>query len=355
MKILLFEPTRRRDPYFRHTINALLAHAGARWTDRPRPRPQIEQPRRHTSMWLECDGYPVCLDHNDHVFFYDIEALKHAAVYFKANLNWQVTDKVLRQHNLGYLRSKIMPYFFFASDPAWTARRRWFDPWREWSGPRRDVCHIVGINSNPLAQGVRSPFLDGRTDLAPWEYHFWIRWHVSEALKRSGLSGYFRLTSRGNRALEDCRVVFPNISENRFFAAIQDCRMTMVNTLPHAVLPWKVAESFAMRRPVILERSPLVEMPEPFALVEGRHFLALLPDVGGFDTTASLDDPRSYRVLAPPDPVLLQQRMEWLREMLHDRERVRFMQQEVDSYARRSLSGTAAAEYICRTVESLIK
>ena len=76
-----------------------------------------------------------------------------------------------------------------------------------------------------------------------------------------------------------------------------DSRFTMINTLPHALLPWKASESLMLGRPFIVERSPLVEMPEPFQLRPNVHYLEMFPGFGDFDDNADIEDPHSYRIL----------------------------------------------------------
>ena len=71
----------------------------------------------------------------------------------------------------------------------------------------------------------------------------------------------------------------------------------MINTLPHALLPWKASESLMLGRPFIVERSPLVEMPEPFLLRPNVHYLEMFPGFGDFDDNADIEDPHSYRML----------------------------------------------------------
>jgi hypothetical protein len=346
MKIELFEQDLLKDPFFGFTVAALLQCADAKWSHQPRPLPQIEKPRKHTSMWLECDGHLVMIDMNDHVFFYDTEALKRCDVYFKANLNWQVTDKVLERDHLQEHRGKIKPYFFFATAPERIHQSRWLHPLAMLRRPRHDVCHIVGVYENPPKAGKPSPFLTPGSKIEPSDYHFWIRYHIQEALKVSGLSGYYRLTSRQNSAIEDQKIVFPNVSEYKFVSAILDSQFTMVNTLPHAVLPWKATESMALGRPIVMERTPLIEMPAPFKMKAGSHYLELLPDFGEFSSSADIEDPLSYRVLEPVDLNLLRTRVQILKGQLADKALTGYMNEQVRIYSQTALTRGTVSDYI---------
>lgn len=354
MKIQLFERKMLTDPFMGFTVSALIKQAGATWSDQPRPLPLVEKPRLHTSMWLECDGHLVMLDMNDHVFFYDTEALKRCDVYLKANLNWQVTDKVLARHQLQEHRNKIKPYFFFATDPERVQRTRWHHPLALLRQPRRQICHIVGVYENPPKAGKASPFLNATAAIEPSEHHFWIRYHIQKALKEAGLTGYFRLTSRCNPAIEDQETVFPNVSEYKFLSAMMDSQFTFVNTLPHAVLPWKATESMALERPIVMERTPLIEMPEPFALKVGQHYLELLPDFGSFIAAAGIEDPRSYRVLQPVDLELLRKRASILKTQITDNGLKQHMYEQVRLYNRTALAGGTVADYIRTQVRNVI-
>jgi len=355
MKIRLFEPALRKEGFFHLIYDSLVGCKKARLVNDPRPLPRILKPREHTSAWADFDGHPVVFDMNDHVFFYDIPALDRCEVYFKANLNWDVTDKVLQQAGRPDLRSKILPFFFFSPDPAHDRRSRRMNWFRNFGHTRYDVCHVVGVYMNGIMDGASSPFSGQTTEpIAPAPYHFWIRHHIQQALKDIGISGYYRLTSRGNKAIEDNLVVFPNLNAWTYSNRITEGRLTMVNTLPHAVLPWKAAESLAMGRPLIFERAPLVEMPEPFGLKKDIHYLELLPSVGGFDATAPLDRPESYRVLNPINPADFVTRANWLRQVLSDHDRIAAMTEHALLYADHILIEPVVADFICDQVRSRI-
>lgn len=355
MKIRIYEPARREEGFFHVVYQSLLRCKGARFTPDPRPLPLVMSPRQHTSAWMTFDGHPVLFDMNDHVFFYDLAALERCEVYFKANLNWEVTDKVLQAAGLTSLRHKIQPFFFFSPNPARDRAWRRINWFRHRNRPRYDVCHVVGVYRNDLMTGTPTPFAPGvQAPLDPAAYHFWIRYHTQDALRAAGISGYYRLTSRGNHAIEDHRTVFPNLTAWPYSKRLIDGRLTMVNTLPHAVLPWKAAESLAMGRPLIFERAPLAEMPEPFGLKKDVHYLELFPEVGGFDAAATIDHPASYRVLNPVDPRHFTARAEWLREVLADRSRIEGLTEKAREYASTVLVEGVVADFICDRVAPLI-
>ena len=72
------------------------------------------KPREHSSAWAKFDGHLVFFDFSDHVFLYDIEALKKCDVYFKANLHRGVARKVLEKTGSQEHDSKILPFVWFA-------------------------------------------------------------------------------------------------------------------------------------------------------------------------------------------------------------------------------------------------
>lgn len=355
MNIKLYEPERLNEGFFHVIYKSLMRCKGATPVATPRPLPRILTPREHTSAWADFDGHPVVFDMNDHVFFYDLPALERCDVYFKSNLNREVTEKVLREAGKPELRSKILPFFFFSPDPSRDRCYRRLNWFRRFGHTRYDICHIVGVYKNYIMEGNPSPF-EAPTPAAidPSHYHFWIRYHVQKALQAAGITGYYRLTSRGNKAIEDNRIVHPNLQPWAYARHLMDGRLTMVNTLPHAVLPWKAAESLAMGRPLIFERPPLVEMPEPFALKKDIHYLELLPDVGTFDVAAPLANPASYRVLNPVDPHHFEQRAEWLRKVLADRDRIATMTENALDYADHILTEPVVADFICDQVRSIV-
>jgi len=348
MNIKLYEPERLNEGFFHVIYKSLMRCKGAKPVYAPRPLPRLLKPREHTSAWADFDGHPVVFDMNDHVFFYDLPALEQCDVYFKSNLNWEVTEKVLREAGKPELRQKILPFFFFSPDPARDRRFRRINWFRGLGHSRYDVCHVVGVYKNYVMDGESSPFESpSHTPIDPAPYHFWIRYHIQKAFKDAGISGYYRLTSRGNKAIEDNLIVHPNLHPWAYASHLVDGRLTMVNTLPHAVLPWKAAESLAMGRPLIFERAPLVEMPEPFGLKKNIHYLELLPEIGSFNSTAPLDSPTSYRVLNRVDINQFARQAEWLIHILSDRDRINTMTEQALYYADHVLTEPVVADFIC--------
>ncbi|MEI7880138.1 MAG: hypothetical protein WCI95_04600 [bacterium] len=358
MKIEIFESEliQRKgfNGFYGFFLSALTRYKGAKPTHEPRPLPCLLQPREHESAWIRVNGHLVFFDMSDHIFFYDIEALKLCEVYFKANLNWPVTDRVLAKDEVTAHRGKIVPFMFFADQLDHYPRHRAWNAF--WHGKRRayDVCHVTGVYMNPVRENAPSVFSDPTEPITPANYHFWIRYETQQAMKQAGISGYFRLTSRANKQIEDQSAVYSNISQRAFARHIFDARMTVINTLPHAVLPWKATESLAMGRPLILDIAPLIEVPEPFTLKPNIHFLELFPVVGGFDLNANLDDPASYRVLTRLSPSVLIERCAWLQSILADNDRIDAMTEQANYYARTILTKPVVADYICDQINAHI-
>lgn len=356
MNIQIYEPEllarQGFNGFYGFFLSALARYKGATPTSEPRPLPRLTQPREHESAWIRVDGRLVFFDMSDHVFFYDIEALKRCDVYFKANLNWPVTDRVLAKAGESAHRGKIAPFLFFADQLDKYPRRRAWNAF--WHGNTRafDVCHVTGVYVNHVNDGSPSPFVNPDSPITPANYHFWIRYHTQQAMKQAGISGCYRLTSRANRHIEDGSTVYPNISQREFARRIFDARMTVVNTLPHAVLPWKATESLAMGRPLVLDTTPLIEIPEPFTLVKGSHYLELFPGLGDFDPGAPLDDPASYRILTRLTPATLLERATWLKSMLADHDRIEAMTEAANRYAREILTKPVVADYICDRIKA---
>lgn len=337
--------------FFSYVFDALKQEAGAVENGKPRPVPKVMKPREMTSAWADFGGKLVFFDMSDHLFVYDIPALEKCDLYFKTNLHRGMQDKVLEQEKVSALADKVRPFFSFAGE---------LDQFRADSLPNRllsigrreqyDVCHIVGVYENLLAQQEESVFERGGTP-SPNDYHFWIRYHTNVALKEAGINGYYRLTSRHNPGAEHEGLIHPNLSLRQYMQKLLASRFTVINTLPHALLPWKATESLAMKRPIIIERSPLVEIPDAFALVEGDHYLAWLPEAGTFDLSRDMDDVRAYRVLNPLTLDYIQERAEWLRKKLEDRALVKHMQEAAAVYAGEKLSKRNVAEYLAGEVE----
>ena len=357
-QVTIFEPEligrRGFNGFYHHFLSALVEHVGARGTDAPRPLPRMIQPREHESCWIEWSGELVFFDMSDHVQLMDLEALKLCGVYFKANLHRGIALRLLKESSMEDEAHKLVPFLFFAEGLSDFVR---YERWRRFWGtdtPRYDICFVMGVYRNPVRDGRVSPFLQNNGKITSSEYHFWIRWHAYRALQEAGIPGYYRLTSRGNRSLEDGVNVFGNLNRRPFSRCITQGRLTAVCTLPHALFPWKASESFALGRPILIEQAPLTETPEPFRLREGTHFLELLPNCGDFNAIAPISDPASYRILNPIVPARFAERVEWLRGVLSDRRRMSYMGEECRKFAARAYDKKTVAEYICAEVEKRI-
>ena len=340
--------------FYRHFLSALVERAGARPTDAPRPLPRLTHPREHESCWVRWGAHWAFFDMSDHVQLFDLEALKLCAVYFKANLHRGLAGRVLREAGLAEHESKLAPFLFFSeglADFERDFRRRRF--WRL-DKPKYDVCFVMGVYENPVRAGGRSPFEHADVPMTPAACHFWIRWHALQAMREAGIPGYYRLTSRANRALEDGVHVHGNLNRREFSRRISAGRITTVCTFPHALFPWKASESFALGRPILIEQAPLTETPAPFMPAAGEHFLEWLPGAGGFDAAAPLEDPASYRVLARIPLARFRERAEWLRGVLADRNRLAEMGAACREFAARAYAPQTVADYICAETEKRI-
>lgn len=355
MKIELFEPYLAKEKgFFTYLFRALIRHENASLVSEPRPLPRLVKPREHSSAWAKFDGHLVFFDFSDHIFLYDDDALKKCDVYFKANLHRGVARKVLEKDGCQVHESKILPLVWFAPNleayrPGSFLNRFMFLGIK----PVYDVCHVVGVYDNYPAKGEKSVFAGDGPPNDPARYHFWIRYHVQQVLKDVRLSGYYRLTSRGNRDIEDHQTIFPNLSERRFMQVMGKSRFTMINTLPHAILPWKASECLMLGRPFIVERSPLVEMPEPFQLRPNVHYIEILPGFGDFDDNADLEDPHSYRILDDLHLDQLRVGAEKIAVVVKDRNLVEYMTEQVRQYSK-NLGPSFVADYVCSQVEKRI-
>lgn len=359
MKIELYEPEliRRRgfNGFFRYFLSALVEHAGARPTSEPRPLPKMMLPREHESAWARFDDALVFFDMSDHIHLIDFDALRLCRVYFKANLCRPVARRLLAEHHALDLEQKLVPFTFFSEgldDFFRDARRRAF--WRL-DRPAYDVCFVMGVYENPFMKGERSPFDDPSIPMTPASCHFWIRWHLQDEMRRAGLEGKYRLTSRANRAIEDGKHVFSNLSRRAFSRAITRGRVTAVCTLPHAVFPWKVSESFALGRPILLDCEPITEIPDQFRPLEGVHYITLLGKLPGPEMSASWEDPRAYRVLPRITPKDIRAAIEKIRPILQDKDRLLAMGCSAQKFAETAYRPERVARYICDTVYALVR
>jgi hypothetical protein len=357
MKIELFEPYLVKEKgFFRYLFRALIRHKNAFLISEPRPLPRLVKPREHSSAWARFDGHLVCFDFSDHVFLYDIEALKKCDVYFKANFHRGITHKALKKYDSKEHEFKILPFVWFAGNleayrPDSLLNRLMFFR----SKPVYDVCNVVGIYDNYLSKGEKSVIAgDDGLPVDPARYHFWIRYHVQQALRDAGVSGYYRLTSRGNRNIEDNELIYPNLSERKFMKAMIKSRFTMINTLPHALLPWKASESLMLGRPLIIERTPLVETPEPFQLKPNVHYLEMFPGFGGFDDSSDIEDVRSYRILDRLKLEHIREGAKKIAESIKNKDLVSYMTEKVQEYSSTVLSPYFVAEFVCEQVQRRI-
>jgi len=357
MKIELFEPYLAREKgFFRYLFRALIRYKNALLVSELRPLPRLMKPREHSSAWARFDGHLVFFDFSDHVFLYDAEALKKCDVYFKANLHRGVARKVLKKAGIQEHESKILPFVWFAGNleayrPDSLLNQLTFLGTK----PAYDVCHVVGVYDNYLAKGEKSVIAgDDGPPVDSARYHFWMRYHVQQTLRDAGMSGYYRLTSRGNRDIEDNQLIFPNLSERKFMKAMVESRFTMINTLPHTLLPWKANESLMLGRPFIVERSPLVEMPEPFQLRPNVHYLEMFPGFGDYDDDADIEDPHSYRILNRIQLDQFREGAEKIAAAVKDRDLVEYMTEQVRQYSATILSPGFVADFVCGQVEKRI-
>lgn len=354
--ISIYEPelVHLRGPrgFYSHFLSALIEYAKARVTAEPRPMPAMVTPRVHESCWVRWRNELVFFDMSDHVQLLDLEALKLCSVYFKANLHRGIASRVLEQARLKEHAVKLVPFLFFSEGlgdfERDIQRRRFWGMDR----PKYDVCFIMGVYENLVRDGKLSPFENTDEPMTPSSFHFWIRWHIIQALKQVDISGCYFLTSRSNRALEDGVNIFPNMSRRTFSRRMSDGRITSVCTLPHALFPWKASESFMLGRPILIEQAPLTETPAPFMPIAGEHYLELLPSTEGFNITAPLSDPASYRVLERIPLSRFRERAEWLRGLLVDSSRFEAMGESCRKFAAHAYAKKTVAEYIFSEVEN---
>ena len=349
--IELYEPHfEHSNDFFRFLFRALRTCANAIPVDDPRPLPRVDHPRPLESAWIRCDGNLVFFDMSDHIFSFDFKALERSSVYFKTNLNRKLAETILTKNNCEQHLDKLVPFFSFADN------LELYNPrdLRNRLGVRQrrlDLCHIVGLYENLIAHSQKPP--EPGDSISPAQYHFWIRVHTRMALERNGFSGYYRLTSRGNPSIED-QLIRPNIPQRAYMRRMLECRFTFINTLPHALPPWKVSECIAMERPFIIERKPLVEIPKQFELVPGKHYLELLPDWGSFDETASVDDEKRYRILQFPSQADFDAGSRRIKEVLENDDHYRYMSEQIEHFARNQMTLGAVADFVRNQVNLLV-
>ena len=352
MTILLHAPDERQDSgFYRFLFDALRDRHGARTVTGMRPLPRVEQPRQHESVWIEWEGVQVFLDMSDHVFLFDVPALRKCDVYLKANLNRDVAIKVLEKVGASEDQKKIRPFVFLPPTLAGCARLEWITrAFRKGNGRLFDFCHIVGVYQNPFMGGIPP---EAEQDIAAdlGTTHFWVRYQIQRALRGAGLKGICRLTNRGDSSLLDLQgVVRANWPPPVFLASMLASRVTVLNTLPHAVFPWKALESVALGIPFVVERRPLISMPSEMELIPGRHYLELLPELPGFDASADVEDPKAYRIFPEIRLSRLRERAEWLKQEIRNRDRMDEMRFEVEAYRRRVLNPGFMARHVADAV-----
>lgn len=351
MTILLYPPDKSQDArLYRFLFDALKRHSGARMASGIRPLPRLEYPRQHESVWIEWEGVRILLDMSDHIFLFDLPALRICDVYFKANLNQRMAEKVLAKAGAMDCLPKIRPFLFLPPEPVNCYRiEKATRLIRKRSWRPLDFCHVVGVYDNPFLEGLPPEAAkDVVADIGV--NHFWVRYQIQQALQRTGMKGICRLTNRGNAELLDAQgVVRPNLSNGIFLLAMLASRMTVINTLPHAIFPWKAMESVALGIPFVVERRPLIVMPKALELIPGQHYLELLPELPGFDESAGPDDLLAYRLYPEIRLERLRERAEWLKGEIHNANHMGEMRAEVDAYCRRLLNTEYIANHFIET------
>lgn len=109
-----------------------------------------------------------------------------------------------------------------------------------------------------------------------------------------------------------------------------------------------------MHRPFIIERKPLIEIPQDFDLIPGKHYLELLPDWGMFEEERKVDDERRYRVLQYPPSEMLQRACEELKEKVQDKELFLYMTDQIRQFAEQRMTPGAIADHVREQVESAL-
>jgi len=151
MKIHLYEPQLKdNNGFFWFFYAALMDCKGAKGILGPRPLPRITKPRGHQSSWAKFDNHLVFFDMSDHTNQYDLNALELCDVYFKANLNWEVTSRVLERSGMLSHRVKIVPFFSLAPTiELFRLYKRIYKLALIGLRKRYDVCQINGVDKPP--------------------------------------------------------------------------------------------------------------------------------------------------------------------------------------------------------------
>lgn len=304
----------------------------------------------HDGAWIDWHGTRLFFDMSDHVFQFDLNAWRKADLYFKANLNRSIAREVLETAGEIFDDKRLQAFCFFPPSLGSCEKFRTFSAL--WPFPGPSVCHIVGVYENPYLQNRTVVAPKAGELLAPNEMHFWIRRTFSEILRESFPNAFSRLTSRGNRKIEDRRVVFPNLSHQRFLWKLLVSRFTLLNTYPHAVYPWKAFESLALGVPFLVESEPLIEIPEDFRPVAGEHFLEILPGAARFREGFNSGDPATYRTVRFPGVEAIREGMERVVHQVSDSKEAKRMKKCARSFARSRLSPSYLFTWLEQKVDS---
>ncbi|MBC2601088.1 hypothetical protein [Puniceicoccus vermicola] len=351
MSLTIYDPRHLAESGFFQFLFRALKKEGANVVDEVPFPSQSRTDRHHEGAWARIDGALVFFDMSDHVFDFDLSALQRADLYLKANLNRSIAKKVFVSEGIEDVGAKLRPFTFLPPSLRRCQKigamrlRKWL------RGPT--LFHVVGVYENPPARGEADPFLSPGTRIEPHVMHFWVRWHFAQAVRESQLSGISRLTSRGNRTIEDGIHVKANLNHQLYLLRMASSGCTVLNTFPHVVYPWKVLESIALGRPFIVEREPLVEIPEAFRPVVDTHFLEVLPGFGSFDASASLGEPKSYRILEVPSSQAIREGFERVTAVLRDRERMETMADACREFSRDRLNPEFIVSWLRKEVARL--
>ncbi len=345
---VLFEPELARPGgFFSFLYSALRRERGAVLSSDPRPLPQQKEPREHVSAWIEMEGDAVLVDMSDHVFLLDLEALKHCTLYLKSNLHRPTLKRLLAEGGCPELETKVKPFFSFAGFlDAYLKPDPLRDLYRLWKGGSEDLCDVVGVYEHLRRDGERSVYAEQGPELTPNRVHYWARVHTLEALREAGFSGCLRLTSRYQQDLEDGDLIQSNLSQRAYRRAILRARMLVINTLPHALLPWKASECLALGRPFVVDVPPLMEQAQPFALQEGDHYMALLPPL-------DFSDDQQGRVLSRLSIDQFREGAERLRELMQDPGRMQHMEAAARNFRNQALKPATLVSYIEACLQEL--
>lgn len=346
MTVTLFEP-RLAAPggFFSFVFQSLRECRSASFGSDERPVPRMTHPRDHQSAWIDVDGRKILIDMSDHVFLIDLPALRGCSVYLKTNFHRETLKTVLAQTGEEALLDRIKPFFSFAGYLS-----RYLQPslfrsvYHRLKGNTEDVCDVVGVYEHFRQQGEVSPYTEGGPEPDTNRVHYWARVHTKEALEAAGLTGTLRLTSRYQKQIEDGQLIFPNLSQPAYRRAILRAKFLVINTLPHALLPWKATEALALGRPFLVDVPPLTEIQEPYTLREGDHYLTLLPP-------APFSSVPEGRVLYPFREQDFFEGALRVAECLRDAAQLRHMQEQVRRYRQNVLNGETLCRYIERCVE----